>query len=32
MRIAPPLTVADSEIDLGVELLDKAIKRATAAG
>jgi 2,2-dialkylglycine decarboxylase (pyruvate) len=32
MRIAPPLTVTDGEIDLGVELLDKAIRRATAAG
>lgn len=31
MRIAPPLTVADAEIDLGLELLDAAIKRATAA-
>jgi 2,2-dialkylglycine decarboxylase (pyruvate) len=28
MRIAPPLTVSDAEIDLGIELLDKAIKRA----
>lgn len=27
MRIAPPLTVADSEIDLGVELLGTAIGR-----
>ena len=31
MRIAPPLTVTESEIDLGIELLDKAIRRATAA-
>jgi 2,2-dialkylglycine decarboxylase (pyruvate) len=30
MRIAPPLTVADAEIDLGIELLDAAIKRAMA--
>lgn len=29
MRIAPPLTVTDAEIDLGVELLDRAIRRAT---
>jgi 2,2-dialkylglycine decarboxylase (pyruvate) len=27
MRIAPPLTVADTEIDLGIELLDAAIAR-----
>jgi 2,2-dialkylglycine decarboxylase (pyruvate) len=25
MRIAPPLTVSDAEIDLGIELLDAAI-------
>ncbi|MFO0989228.1 MAG: aspartate aminotransferase family protein [Alphaproteobacteria bacterium] len=31
MRIAPPLTVTDAEIDLGVELLDRAIRRATGA-
>jgi 2,2-dialkylglycine decarboxylase (pyruvate) len=31
MRIAPPLTVTDQEIDLGVELLDAAIKRVVAA-
>jgi 4-aminobutyrate aminotransferase-like enzyme len=30
MRIAPPLTVTDAEIDLGLELLDSAIKRVTA--
>jgi 2,2-dialkylglycine decarboxylase (pyruvate) len=30
MRIAPPLTVTDDEIDLGLELLDAAIKRVTA--
>jgi 2,2-dialkylglycine decarboxylase (pyruvate) len=27
MRIAPPLTVSEAEIDLGVELLDAAIAR-----
>jgi len=27
MRIAPPLTVSDAEIDLGIELLDAAIAR-----
>ena len=27
-RIAPPLTISDSEIDLGLELLDKAIATA----
>ena len=27
-RIAPPLTISDSEIDLGLELLDKAIETA----
>jgi 2,2-dialkylglycine decarboxylase (pyruvate) len=26
-RIAPPLTVSDAEIDLGLELLDAAISR-----
>lgn len=30
MRIAPPLTVSEAEIDLGVELLDRAIVRAVA--
>jgi 2,2-dialkylglycine decarboxylase (pyruvate) len=30
MRIAPPLTVTDAEIDLGVELLDAAIQRVMA--
>jgi len=25
-RIAPPLTVSDAEIDLGLELLEKAIE------
>jgi 2,2-dialkylglycine decarboxylase (pyruvate) len=29
MRIAPPLTVSESEIDLGLELLDEAVRRAT---
>jgi len=29
MRIAPPLTVTEAEIDLGVSLLDAAIGRAT---
>ena len=32
MRIAPPLTVADGEIDLGIELLDAAISRVLPAG
>ena len=32
MRIAPPLTVTDAEIDLGVELLDAAIARVVRAG
>jgi 2,2-dialkylglycine decarboxylase (pyruvate) len=31
MRIAPPLTVTDAEVDLGIELLEKAIISATAA-
>jgi 2,2-dialkylglycine decarboxylase (pyruvate) len=31
MRIAPPLTVSDAEIDLGVELLDAAIARVMSA-
>ena len=30
MRIAPPLTVTDAEIDLGIELLDAAISRVSA--
>ena len=30
MRIAPPLTVTDAEIDLGVELLEAAILKAMA--
>ena len=28
MRIAPPLTVSEAEIDLGLELLEAAIKQA----
>jgi 2,2-dialkylglycine decarboxylase (pyruvate) len=31
-RIAPPLTISDSEIDLGLELLDKAIETAVREG
>lgn len=31
MRIAPPLTVTDAEIDLGIELLGAAITQALAA-
>jgi 2,2-dialkylglycine decarboxylase (pyruvate) len=31
MRIAPPLTVTEAEIDLGVGLLDDAINRVTAS-
>jgi 2,2-dialkylglycine decarboxylase (pyruvate) len=30
-RIAPPLTVRDAEIDLGVELLGRAIASVTGA-
>lgn len=30
-RIAPPLTVSESEIDLGLEILDQALTRAAAA-
>jgi 2,2-dialkylglycine decarboxylase (pyruvate) len=30
-RIAPPLTVSDGEIDLGVDLLGKAIADAMSA-
>ena len=29
MRIAPPLTASEAEIDLGLELLDAAIERTT---
>ena len=32
MRIAPPLTVTEAEVDLGVELLRAAVLRATARG
>jgi 2,2-dialkylglycine decarboxylase (pyruvate) len=32
MRIAPPLTVKEDEIDLGLELLDKAITRVMGVG
>jgi 2,2-dialkylglycine decarboxylase (pyruvate) len=32
MRIAPPLTVSDSEIDLGLELLDAAIAHVVPSG
>jgi 2,2-dialkylglycine decarboxylase (pyruvate) len=32
MRIAPPLTVSDAEVDLGVELLGEAVGRVTGAG
>jgi 2,2-dialkylglycine decarboxylase (pyruvate) len=28
MRIAPPLTVSEAEIDLGLELLEAALKQA----
>lgn len=28
LRIAPPLTVSDEELDLGVELLGRAIEAA----
>jgi 2,2-dialkylglycine decarboxylase (pyruvate) len=31
MRIAPPLTVTDAEIDLGIDLLDAAISRVVPA-
>ena len=29
-RIAPPLTISDDEIDLGVDILDEALTRALA--
>ena len=32
MRIAPPLTVSEAEVDLGVELLGEAVGRVTGAG
>jgi 2,2-dialkylglycine decarboxylase (pyruvate) len=31
-RIAPPLTVTDAEIDLGLDKLDQAFARATKDG
>ena len=31
MRIAPPLTAAEAEIDLGLELLDAAIEQTLGA-
>jgi 4-aminobutyrate aminotransferase-like enzyme len=31
MRIAPPLTVSEAEIDFGVELLNAAINRVLSA-
>jgi 2,2-dialkylglycine decarboxylase (pyruvate) len=31
MRIAPPLTVSEAEVDLGVELLGEAVQRALAS-
>jgi 2,2-dialkylglycine decarboxylase (pyruvate) len=31
-RMAPPLTVSDDEIDLGLEILDKALSAAAATG
>ncbi len=31
MRIAPPLTVKDEQIDEGLELLDRAIARVVGA-
>jgi len=31
-RMAPPLTVSDDEIDLGLEILDKALSASTATG
>jgi 2,2-dialkylglycine decarboxylase (pyruvate) len=31
-RMAPPLTVSDDEIDLGLEILDKALTAAAATG
>jgi 2,2-dialkylglycine decarboxylase (pyruvate) len=27
-RLAPPLTVSDDEIDLGLEILDESLRRA----
>ena len=31
MRIAPPLTVSEAEVDLGVELLGEAVRRVMGA-
>lgn len=31
LRIAPPLTVSDAELDLGLDILDRAISDATRA-
>ena len=31
LRIAPPLTISDGEIDLGLELLDRALAMAVQA-
>ena len=28
MRIAPPLTLSDAEVNLGIELLGEAVRRA----
>ena len=30
MRIAPPLTVSDAEVDLGLELLGEAVRRVVS--
>ncbi len=32
MRIAPPLTVTEAEIDLGIDLLDRAVSRVVPPG
>jgi 2,2-dialkylglycine decarboxylase (pyruvate) len=32
MRIAPPLTVTDAEIDLGLEMLAEAMRGVAAGG
>lgn len=31
-RIAPPLTVSDAELDLGLDMLDRAITDVTVGG
>jgi 2,2-dialkylglycine decarboxylase (pyruvate) len=31
-RLAPPLTISDDEIDLGLEILDESLRRATESG